>query len=195
MSEPDQLSEFEKNVKVGSEQGLPIRAILKNVPPEQVHEYLLSHCEKLQQQCNELATQYKEIASSMSKNNADMVDRIDHILTLMTSHMMFIKQMIVIEEKTSARLDSQEKLNAKQELSFAGVIDRQNRFAQSVDNMNKNTKKIMEEIEYLRSKEVDNDKFKSRILLLGSIGTAVLYWLMSGNNLTKVLVFLNEFSK
>lgn len=131
----------------------------------------------------------------MNKNNADVVDRIDHILSLMTSHMMFIKQMISIEEKTSSRLDTQEKLNAKQELAFAGLIDRQNRFSQAVDNMNKNTKKIMEEIEYLRSKEVENDKFKSRMLLLGSIGSIVLYWLLSGNNLTKVLVFLNEYAK
>ena len=191
----EQLSDFENIVKVGSEQGLPISAILQGMSNEQINEYLLSHCEKLQEQCDTLSAQYKEIASTMSKNNADVADRIDHILSLMTSHMMFIKQMITIEEKTSVRLDSQEKLNAKQELSFAGLIDRQNRFSQAIDNMNKNTKKIMEEIEYLRSKEVENDKFRSRMLLIGSIGSIVLYWLMSGNNLTKVLVFLNEFAK
>ena len=191
----EQLSDFENIVKVGSEQGLPISAILQSMSNEQINEYLLSHCEKLQEQCDTLSAQYKEIASTMSKSNADVVDRIDHILSLMTSHMMFIKQMIEIEEKTSVRTDSQEKLNAKQELAFAGLIDRQNRFSQAVDNMNKNTKKIMEEIEYLRSKEVENDKFRSRMLLIGSIGSIVLYWLMSGNNLTKVLVFLNEFAK
>jgi len=196
MSQPENSSaNFETAIKAGSESGIPIDVILKGMSNDDIHAFLMDHYEKLLKQCKDLTEQYKDVASTLDKNNKDVLDRIDHILSLMTSHMMYIKQMIQIEESSAQRLDDQEKLNARQELQFVSLVDRQNRFSQSVENMNSNTKEILKEIAYLRAKEVDNDKFKSRIILIGTIGSAILYWLMSGNNFSKMLVMLQDFTK
>ena len=182
------------NVKGSAHDDLPIEAIVRSMNQEEINRYLLTQYTKLNKQCDELSEQFREVISVVKNNNKSVTDRIEHILSLMTSNMMFVKQMIQLENSSLTRLDDQEKTDAKMELQLATALNRQNQFAQCIENMNKNSKAILSEIEDLRANDANNDKFKTKVTVIASLCTLVVYWLLSGLNLSNIITFLSDLA-
>ena len=193
-NEETDSSGFVKSLNDGIARGIPIESILKSMPQESINAYLLAQVESLSKQHDELAEQFRAVISAVKTGNKNVTDRIEHILALMTSNMMFVKQMIQFESSSLARLDDQEKTDAKLELQFSTVINRQNQFSQCIENMNKNSKALLEAIEELRANDVNNDKFKTKVTVIASLCAIVIYWIMSGLNLGKIMEFIESFT-
>lgn len=186
-------TEFEQNVSSGSARGIPIEVILKGMDQTQINTYLLKQYSRLSDQYDDLSANFKAVIGDIKAGNKNVVDRIEHILALMTSNMMFVKQMIQLENTSVTRLNDQEKVDAKLELQFSTVINKQNQFSQCIDNMNKNSKIILEEIEVLRANDIRNDKFKTKVTVIASICTVVVYWILSGINFGKIVEVVKSF--
>lgn len=110
----------------------------------------------------------------------------------MTSNMAFIKQIVQIEDANNDKLLEQERINQKQELQFSSMMDKQNRFSQSLKNMDANTRAILKEIEQLKANDQKHDNFRFRVLAVASIVTGVVVWLMTGDNFAKLVIIINE---
>ena len=187
------LSEdFVKQITLGSDQGLPMDKVLKHLGQEEINAYVLSEYGRLCNLYNELVNQYKTVIDHAKHNNKELTDRIEHILSLMSTNMAFIKQLVQITDVTTTRLNEQEKINSKQELGLANLVVKQNQFAQCIANANKNSVAICKALEGLRTKVNEHDKFNSKIAILLSIGTVVVGWLMYGNNFSQILVLINK---
>jgi hypothetical protein len=193
-NEETDCSGFVKSLNDGIARGIPIESILKSMPQGCINAYLLGQVESLSKQHDELAEQFRTVISAVKVGNKNVTDRIEHILALMTSNMMFVKQMIQFESSSLARLDDQEKTDAKLELQFSTVINRQNQFSQCIENMNKNSKALLEAIEELRANDVNNDKFKTKVTVIASLCAIVIYWIMSGLNLGKIMEFIQSLA-
>lgn len=193
-NEETDSSGFVKSLNDGIARGVPIESILKSMPQERINAYLLAQVERLSKQHDDLAEQFRTVISAVKVGNKNVTDRIEHILALMTSNMMFVKQMIQFESSSMARLDDQEKTDAKLELQFSTVINRQNQFSQCIENMNKNSKALLEAIEELRANDVNNDKFKTKVTVIASLCAIVIYWIMSGLNLGKIIEFIQSLA-
>ena len=186
-------ADFVDQIKDGSDQGLPMETILKRMSQDEINAFVLTQYNNLSRQYRDLADQYKTVIEHAKKNNKEIIDRIEHILSLMTANMAFIKQLVQITDVTTARLNEQEKLNSKQELAFANLVSNQNRFSQCLDNMSKNNVAIVKAMEELKSKVDSHDKFNAKIAILISIGTLVIGWIMSGTNFSQIMILINEF--
>lgn len=193
-NEETDSSGFVKSLNDGIARGVPIESILKSMPQERINTYLLAQVERLSKQHDDLAEQFRTVITVVKAGNKNVTDRIEHILALMTSNMMFVKQMIQFESSSMDRLDDQEKTDAKLELQFSTVINRQNQFSQCIENMNKNSKALLEAIEELRANDVNNDKFKTKVTVIASLCAIVIYWIMSGLNLGKIMEFIQSFA-
>ena len=186
-------ADFVDQIKSGSDQGLPIDTILKRMSQDEINAFVITQYNNLSRQFKDLSDQYKTVIEHAKKNNKEIIDRIEHILSLMTANMAFIKQLVQITDVTTARLGEQEKMNSKQELAFANLVSNQNRFSQCLDNMSKNNVAIVKAMEDLKSKVDEHDKFNAKIAILISIGTLVIGWIMSGTNFSQIMVLINEF--
>ncbi len=186
-------ADFVDQIKSGSDQGLPIDTILKRMNQDEINAFVITQYNNLSRQFKDLSDQYQTVIDHAKKNNKEIIDRIEHILSLMTANMAFIKQLVQITDVTTARLGEQEKMNSKQELAFANLVSNQNRFSQCLDNMSKNNVAIVKAMEELKSKVDAHDKFNAKIAILISIGTLVIGWIMSGTNFSQIMVLINEF--
>ena len=186
-------ADFVDQIKSGSDQGLPIDTILKRMSQDEINAFVITQYNNLSRQFKDLSDQYQTVIDHAKKNNKEIIDRIEHILSLMTANMVFIKQLVQITDVTTARLGEQEKMNSKQELTFANLVSNQNRFSQCLDNMSKNNVAIVKAMEDLKSKVDAHDKFNAKIAILISIGTLVIGWIMSGTNFSQIMVLINEF--
>ena len=186
-------ADFVDQIKNGSDQGLPIETILKRMSQDEINAFVITQYNNLSRQYKDLADQYKIVIEHAKKNNKELIDRIEHILSLMTANMAFIKQLVQITDVTTARLNEQEKMNSKQELAFTNLVANQNKFSQCLDNMSKNNVAIVKAMEELKSKVDGHDKFNAKVAILISIGTLVIGWIMSGTNFSQIMVLINEF--
>ena len=89
-SNTDASDKIPNSVNDGSAQDLPIGAILKGMNQDEINRYILSNFTRLNTQYEELSEQFREIASVIKSGNKNVTDRIEHILTLMTSNMMLV---------------------------------------------------------------------------------------------------------
>lgn len=186
-------ADFVDQIKHGSDQGLSIKTILQRMDQSEINAFIIDQYTTLSKQYTELAEQYKSVIDHTKKHDRELTDRIEHILSLMTANMTFIKQLVQISDVTTARINEQEKLNSKQELAFTNLIDKQNRFSQCIENMNKNSVAIVATLEKLKTKTDEHDKFNAKIAILLTIGSLVIGWIMSGTNFSQIIVLLNEF--
>ena len=175
-------------------QGETLDAILKEVDPKDLCSFFNQQYNLLQDKYDSLSEQLKKVTEQFVRHDRDAVARIEKIMNLMTSNMAFIKQIIEIEDANNDKLLAQDKLNQKQELQCASIIERQNRFAQSLKNMDTNTRAILEEIENLKANDQRHDNFKFKVLTVATIATSVVVWLMTGDNLAKLVIIINEFA-
>lgn len=184
--------DFAKHLHDGARQDLPIDVILKGMGQSEINTYLLTQYNVIEDQYNKLVEQYNTVLHDVKRGNKELIGRIEHILSLMSANMAFIKQLVTLVDTSTARLDEQEKLNTKQELSFASIVDKQNQLSQCLTNMNNNSIAIVKTMEELKTKVNEHDKFNSKIAILLSIGTMLFAWLMTGNNFSQLIVFLNQ---
>jgi len=176
-------------------QGIPVDKVLESMEPTDVMKFLMGQYNLLNQHYQSLEEQLKQLKELVKDDEKDTSHRIERILTLMTSNMAYIKQMIQIEDINNEKLTEQEKINAKQELQFSGLMDRQNKFAISLANFDNNTKAILKELGKLKAKTIQHDQFNLRLVTIGSITIGVGAWLLTGDNLAKLIVALQQFLK
>lgn len=175
-------------------QGESLEAILKEVDPKDLCAFFHQQYSLLQDKYDSLAEQLQKVTEQFNRGDKDAIARIERIMNLMTSNMAFIKQIIQIEDANNDKLLAQEKLNQKQDLQYASIIERQNRFSQGLKNMDTNTRAILEEIENLKANDQKHDNFRFKVITIASIVTTVVLWLMAGDNLAKLVVIISEFS-
>lgn len=175
-----------------AQQGVSVEDLLKKMSPQEINDFLVSQYKFLSDKYDSIEEQFKSTSDIIRKGNDDTSQRMQRILSLMTANLAFMKQMIQLEDDSSDKLAEQERVNAKQELQFSSVIDRQNRFAQSLANMDKNSQAIIKEIEKLKEKCAEHDKFQIRVTTIVTLIAGALAWLMTGDNFAKLIVFLNS---
>lgn len=176
------------------QQGISVEQLLKGMNPEEINKFLVSQYNLLNEKYEELKRQLTELQGDLKDEEQNTAQRIERILALMTSNMAFIKQMIQIEDVNNDKLVEQEKINNRQELQVASLIERQNRFAVGMSTMDKNFKTIMSEIQKLKAKDVEHDKFQWKVTVLAGVAISVFVWLMTGDNLAKLTVLLVSLS-
>lgn len=183
---------FAARLHDGAKKGLPIDVVLKGMGQSEVNSYLFLQYDLIEDQYNKLVEQYNTVLHDVKKGNKELIGRIEHILSLMSANMAFIKQLVALIDTSTARLDEQEKINTRQELSLASFVDKQNQLSQCLTNMNANSVAIVKTIDEIKTKLNEHDKFNSKIAILLSIGALLVTWLMTGNNFSQLLVFLNQ---
>lgn len=155
-------------------------------------QFLLQQYELLNNKYKDLDEQLHKLCYSAKEANKDTSDRIDRILSLMNSNMAYIKQMIELTSFNCEKLDTQDKINLKRETQINTIVDRQNRFSNSLVQVNNNTKVILNEISDLQGKVAKNDAFRTKFTSLTVLGVAILSWLLAGDHLAWVLHFLSR---
>ena len=175
-------------------QGESLESILKEVDPAELYTFFTSQYQLLKDKYDSLAEQLQKVTTSFNRGDKDAIARIERIMNLMTSNMAFIKQIIQIEDVNNDKLVAQEKINQKQELQYASIIEKQNRFSQSLKNMDTNTRAILEEIENLKANDQKHDNFRFRVITIASIASGVVLWLLTGDNLAKLVIIVNQFT-
>lgn len=173
-----------------SHQGISVDQILKGMTQLDVNTFLISQYHTLEERYESLEKQLKKLESLLKSDHRETAQRIERILALMTSNLSFIKQMIQLEDANNDKFTDQEKLNNRQELQVASLIERQNQLAVSLATMDKNNHTIMDEIAKLKTKDIEHDQFKFKVMTVASVVSAILFWLMTGDNLAKLTVFL-----
>lgn len=174
-------------------QGSTLEQALAGVDLKELYTFFDEQYSLLKDKYDSLSEQISSIANSLKRNDTEMVQRIERIMNLMTSNMSFIKQIIQIEEANNDKLAEQEKINMKQELQFSSLVEKQNRFSQSLKNMDTNTRAILQEIEVLKANDVSHDKFRYKIITIASVVTGIVVWLLTGDNLAKLVILVDQF--
>lgn len=173
-----------------SKQGVSVDDIIKGMQPDAIHSFLIKQYNLLSDKYITMEEQLRHLESALHNDNGNTNQRIERILALMTSNLAFIKQIIQIEDDTNGKIADQEKVNNHQELQISGLIDRQNRLVSSLNALNTNNTTIMNEIEKLKAKDVDHDKFQIKVISITSVIIAIITWLATGDNLAKLTMFL-----
>lgn len=176
-------------------QGDTLEHALNGVDPADLYLFFTQQYQLLSGKYDSLIEQLNKATTLFSRGDKDAISRIERIMNLMTSNMAFIKQIVQIEDANNDKLLEQERINQKQELQFSSMMDKQNRFAQSLKNMDANTRAILKEIEQLKANDRKHDNFRFRVLAVASIVTGVVVWLMTGDNFAKLVIIVNEITE
>ena len=182
------LDSIQKKLK----QGDTLEQALNGVDPKDLYLFFTQQYQLLSGKYESLTEQLNKVTTLFSRGDKDAIARIERIMNLMTSNMAFIKQIVQIEDANNDKLLEQERINQKQELQFSSMMDKQNRFSQSLKNMDANTRAILKEIEQLKANDQKHDNFRFRVLAVASIVTGVVVWLMTGDNFAKLVIIINE---
>ena len=184
------LDSIQKKLK----QGDTLEQALNGVDPKDLYLFFTQQYQLLSGKYESLTEQLNKVSTLFSRGDKDAIARIERIMNLMTSNMAFIKQIVQIEDANNDKLLEQERINQKQELQFSSMMDKQNRFSQSLKNMDANTRAILKEIEQLKANDQKHDNFRFRVLAVASIVTGVVVWLMTGDNFAKLVIIVNEIT-
>lgn len=184
------LDSIQKKLK----QGDTLEQALNGVDPKDLYLFFTQQYQLLSGKYESLTEQLNKVSTLYSRGDKDAIARIERIMNLMTSNMAFIKQIVQIEDANNDKLLEQERINQKQELQFSSMMDKQNRFSQSLKNMDANTRAILKEIEQLKANDQKHDNFRFRVLAVASIVTGVVVWLMTGDNFAKLVIIVNEIT-
>ena len=184
------LDSIQKKLK----QGDTLEQALNGVDPKDLYLFFTQQYQLLSGKYESLTEQLNKVTTLFSRGDKDVIARIERIMNLMTSNMAFIKQIVQIEDANNDKLLEQERINQKQELQFSSMADKQNRFSQSLKNMDANTRAILKEIEQLKANDQKHDNFRFRVLAVASIVTGVVVWLMTGDNFAKLVIIINEIT-
>lgn len=184
------LDSIQKKLK----QGDTLEQALNGVDPKDLYLFFTQQYQLLSGKYESLTEQLNKVTTLFSRGDKDAIARIERIMNLMTSNMAFIKQIVQIEDANNDKLLEQERINQKQELQFSSMMDKQNRFSQSLKNMDANTRAILKEIEQLKANDQKHDNFRFRVLAVASIVTGVVVWLMTGDNFAKLVIIVNEIT-
>lgn len=185
------LDSIQKKLK----QGDTLEQALNGVDPKDLYLFFTQQYQLLSGKYESLTEQLNKVTTLFSRGDKDAIARIERIMNLMTSNMAFIKQIVQIEDANNDKLLEQERINQKQELQFSSMMDKQNRFSQSLKNMDANTRAILKEIEQLKANDQKHDNFRFRVLAVASIVTGVVVWLMTGDNFAKLVIIINEVTE
>ena len=137
--------------------------------------------------------QLNELRKQVSKENAELVQRVDKLISLMTNNAVFIRQMIDLLDDYGNKLSKYEKDAVKHQMEYAAVVDRMNRMANNFVKLENNQKEIVDELEALKSRQDEDDKFKWKMIWILSIVSGIVGWLCVGDNLKKCVVIFQKF--
>lgn len=146
----------------------------------------------LDDQCKRLQEQLSDLKDKLADQNDGIVQRIERILALMTTHMACLKQVIELVDNFGDRLAVTEKADMRRDMEYTSIVERQNKFSEALSAFTANSNKIYSELEDLKRRTDDHDKFQFKATLVGTIIMTIIVWLMTGNNFTSLLNNLKE---
>ena len=175
-------------------QGISVEQLLKGMNRTEINSFLISQYNILKSSYESLKAQFTELKNCVKSDKQETQQRIERILALMTANTTFIKQMIQLVDLNNEKITEQEKIINSQEFKVSSLIDRQNRYATSLTTMDQNFRTIMKEIQKLKDKDIEHDKFQFKVMFVVSVASGAFFWLVSGDNLAKLIFFLSELT-
>lgn len=138
-------------------------------------------------QCTDLKQQLQDVTRLVDNRNNDLVQRIERIIALMTNHMICLKQIIELVDNFGDRLHELEKSEHKRDIEFVHLAEQQNSLAQAQAQWTKSSSQIFSEIEDLKKRAANHDKFEFKVAVVGAVALAIFLWLLGGDNLVNVI--------
>lgn len=136
--------------------------------------------------------QLASLREKVFKDNVDLVHRVDRLISLMTNNAAFIRQMIDLLDNYGEKLANYEKDAIKHQMEYAAVVDRMNRMANSYAKLEANQREIVEEMEGLKQRQDEDDKFKWKLITIVGVVGGLLGWLCMSDNLKNFIVFVQK---
>ena len=136
--------------------------------------------------------QLAALREKVSKDNIELVHRVDRLIALMTNNAAFIRQMIDLLDNYGEKLAAYEKDAIKHQMEYAAVVERMNRMANSFAKLENNQREIVEEMEGLIQRQDEDDKFKWKLITIVSIVGGLLGWLCMSDNLKNFIIFVQK---
>ena len=136
--------------------------------------------------------QLTALKAQMSKENSDLAHRVDKLISLMTNNVVFIRQMIDLLDDYGNKLSKYEKDAAKHQMEYAAVVDRMNRMATNFVKLENNQKEIVEEVEGLKSRQDEDDKFKWKLISIMTLVGTIAGWMCMSDHLKQFIVVMQK---
>ena len=136
--------------------------------------------------------QLAALREKVSKDNIDLVHRVDRLIALMTNNAAFIRQMIDLLDNYGEKLSAYEKDAVKHQLEYAAVVDKMNRMANNFAKLENNQHEIVKEMECLKERQDEDDKFRWKLITIVSIVGGLLGWLCMSDNLKNFIIFIQK---
>lgn len=157
---------------------------------QKMKEWFDAQIKEMSSNYDAISSQFKEFKNTVVKDDA-LTQRVERLVALMTHHMTYFRQLVELVDSYGDRIVANERAMNNIDLKFATLAQKQSQFSQVVSELRRNTNAIIGEIEKLHEREDANDKFKFKITAVFAICGGVIAWLLAGDNLTNVALFLN----
>lgn len=139
-----------------------------------------------------IENQLASLREKVSKDNIDLVHRVDRLIALMTNNAVFIRQMIDLLDNYGDKLSKYEKDAVKHQMEYAAVVERMNRMAKNFAKLETNQREIVDELECLKQRQDDDDKFKWKLITITGLIGALIGWLCMSDNLKNVIIVVQK---
>lgn len=140
-----------------------------------------------------ITEQLNKVANKASEDNLALTQRVEKLLSLMSNHMIFIRQMVELLDDYGGRLNGVEKDSNKYKTECMLIVERMNRMTDNYTKFETNTKTIFEEIEKLKVRQDASEKFRWKLTILATISTSIIAWLLIGDNFAKLVNAIQYF--
>ena len=139
-----------------------------------------------------IESQLAALREKVSKDNSDLVHRVDRLIALMTNNAVFIRQMIDLLDNYGEKLSLYEKDAVKHQMEYTAVVERMNRMANNFAKLENNQREIVGELECLKQRQDDDDKFKWKLITITGLIGALIGWLCMSDNLKNVIIVVQK---
>jgi hypothetical protein len=78
-------------------------------------------------------------------------------------------------------------------MEYAAVVDKMNRMAKNFVKLENNQKEIVDELECLKQRQDEDDKFKWKVTAIMIIVSPIIGWLCVGDHLRKCVIIFQKF--
>ena len=133
------------------------------------------------------------LKDQVAKDNTAIAQRVDKLISLMTNNAVFIRQMIDLLDDYGNKLSKYEKDAVKHQMEYAAVVDKMNRMAKNFVKLENNQKEIVDELECLKQRQDEDDKFKWKVTAIMIIVSPIIGWLCVGDHLRKCVIIFQKF--
>jgi len=139
-----------------------------------------------------IESQLNSLRERVAKENSDIVQRVDKLITLMTNNAVFIRQMIDLLDNYGEKLSKFEKDSIQHRMEYLAIVEKMNTMAKNFVQVENNQREIVEEVEILKQRQDDDDKFKWKMATVLGLISVIVGWLCVGDNLKKLVIALQQ---